>query len=122
MPNVDFLIEKCQKLVRIPAAIVDPRSAVALSGALQAYTQGILEPILVGPQTEIEQIAKDNQLDISALKIVNTVDDTSAAATSAQMASNGEVHCLVKGSLHTDIMMHAVLQPEYNLRTKRLIR
>jgi phosphate acetyltransferase/phosphate butyryltransferase len=121
MPNLNFLIEKCQKLGRLPAAIVDPRSEVALSGALQAYTQGILEPILVGPQAEIEQIAKDNQLDISALKIVNTPDDVSAAAASAQMASNGEVHCLVKGSLHTDIMMHAVLQPEYKLRTKRLI-
>lgn len=121
MPNLNFLIEKCQALGRISAAIVDPRSEVAISGALHAYTQGILEPILVGPQAEIEQIAKANQLDISSLKIVNTADDISAAATCAKMASTGEVHCLVKGSLHTDIMMHAVLQPEYSLRTKRLI-
>ena len=87
MPNLNFLIEKCQKLGRLPAAIVDPRSEVALSGALQAYTQGILEPILVGPQAEIEQIAKDNQLDISALKIVNTPDDVSAAAAAALAAA-----------------------------------
>lgn len=121
MPNLNFLIEKCQTLGRVSAGIVDPRSEVAISGALQAYTQGILEPILIGPQSEIEKIAKDNQLDISPLKIINTTDDVSAAATAAKMASNGEIHCLVKGSLHTDIMMHAVLQPEYNLRTKRLI-
>jgi phosphotransacetylase len=105
----------------IAAAIVDPRSAVALNGALEAYEKGILDPILVGPKAEIEQIAADNKIDISRLKIVDVVDDVAAAAKSAQMASSGVVHCLVKGSLHTDVMMHAVLQPEYNLRTKRLI-
>ena len=121
MSNLDFLIEKCQSLGAIAAAIVDPRSVVALNGALEAYEKGILDPILVGPKVEIEQIAADNKLDISRLKIVDVTDDVVAAAKSAQMASSGVVHCLVKGSLHTDIMMHAVLQPEYNLRTKRLI-
>ena len=121
MANLDFIIEKCRSLGRITAAIVDPRSAVALSGAVEAYTAGILDPILVGPQAEIKKIALDNKLDISQLKIVDTKDDVEAAAKSAQMAGSGEVHCLVKGSLHTDIMMHAIMQPEYNLRTKNLI-
>lgn len=119
--NLDFLVEKCQALGRIAAAIVDPRSEVALSGAVQAYEKGILEPILIGPKVEIEQIAKDSNIDISKLQLIDVATDQDSAAKAAQMASNGEVHCLVKGSLHTDIIMHAVLQPEYNLRTKRLI-
>ena len=119
--SLSFLVNKCKELGRIGAAIVDPRSDVALSGALQAYEEGILEPILVGPQAEIEKIAQDNNLDISKLQIIDVATSELAAAASAELASNGKVHCLVKGSLHTDILMHAVLQPEYNLRTKRLI-
>lgn len=119
--NLDFLVEKCQAFGRIEAAIVDPRSEVSLSGAVQAFEKGILTPVLVGPKAEIEQIAKDANLDISQLKIVDVKDDQEAAARSAEMASTGEVHCLIKGSLHTDVVMHAVLQPQYNLRTKRLI-
>lgn len=121
MVNLDFLIDKCKQLGRLPAAVVDPRSAVSLEGAIQAYQEGILEPLLIGPEVEIKQIAADNQLDISALKIIDVKDDIAAAAKSAELAGNGTVHCLVKGSLHTDVMMHAVMQPEYNLRTHRLI-
>lgn len=121
MENLDFIIEKCKQLGRLPAAVVDPRSAVSLSGAIEAYQEGILEPLLIGPEAEIKQIARDNQLDISALKIIDVKDDVAAAAKSAELAGNGTVHCLVKGSLHTDVMMHAVMQPEYNLRTHRLI-
>ena len=121
MMNLDFLIDKCKQLGRLPAAVVDPRSAVSLDGAIQAYQEGILEPLLIGPEAEIKQIAADNHLDISALKIIDVKDDIAAAAKSAELAGNGAVHCLVKGSLHTDVMMHAVMQPEYNLRTQRLI-
>lgn len=121
MMNLDFLIDKCKQLGRLPAAVVDPRSAVSLDGAIQAYQEGILEPLLIGPEAEIKQIAADNHLDISALKIIDVKDDVAAAAKSAELAGNGTVHCLVKGSLHTDVMMHAVMQPEYKLRTQRLI-
>ena len=121
MMNLDFLIDKCKQLGRLPAAVVDPRSAVSLDGAIEAYQEGILEPLLIGPEAEIKQIAADNHLDISALKIIDVKDDVAAAAKSAELAGNGTVHCLVKGSLHTDVMMHAVMQPEYKLRTQRLI-
>ena len=121
MMNLDFLIDKCKQLGRLPAAVVDPRSAVSLDGAIQAYQEGILEPLLIGPEAEIKQIAADNHLDMSALKIIDVKDDVAAAAKSAELAGNGTVHCLVKGSLHTDVMMHAVMQPEYKLRTQRLI-
>lgn len=121
MMNLDFLIDKCKQLGRLPAAVVDPRSAVSLDGAIEAYQEGILEPLLIGPEAEIKQIAADNHLDISALKIIDVKDDVAAAAKSAELAGNGMVHCLVKGSLHTDVMMHAVMQPEYKLRTQRLI-
>ncbi|MBP9791720.1 MAG: bifunctional enoyl-CoA hydratase/phosphate acetyltransferase [Rickettsiales bacterium] len=121
MSKLDFLIERCKSLGRITAAIVDPRSDVALTGALTSYEHGILNPVLVGPKAEIKKIAKENNINIERLKIVDAENEIEAAAKSAQLASTGEVHCLVKGSLHTDIMMHAVLQPEYNLRTTNLI-
>ena len=121
MPNLSFLIEKCKALGRISAAVVDPRSDVALSGAVEAFENGIFESVLVGPEAEIKQLAAEYKIDISGLCIVDAVDASDAAAKAARMAADGKVHCLVKGSLHTDIMMHAVLQPEYNLHTKRLI-
>ncbi len=121
MTKLDFLIEKSQSLGRIPAAIVDPRSDVALKGAVESYDKGIIEPILVGPKAEIKTIAANNNINIDHLKIIDVPNDVAAAAKSAELASNNTVHCLVKGSLHTDVMMHAILQPEYNLHTKKLI-
>ena len=121
MVDLNFLLEKCREYGKVKAAIVDARSAVAISGALDAFNQGIIEPYLIGSQSEIQQIALNNNLDISKLNIVDTDDDVAAAAKAAQMASAGEVHCLIKGSLHTDVMMHAVLQPEYKLHSRRLI-
>jgi phosphate acetyltransferase len=121
MSKLDFLISRCKSLGRIDTAIVDPRSKEAIQGALEAYDSGIITPVFVGPKAEIKKIAKESNLDIAHIKIVDVQNDVEAAAQSAHLASVGEVHCLVKGSLHTDVMMHAVLQPEYNLRTKALI-
>lgn len=121
MSKLDFLIKKCKSLGRISAAIVDPRSEVALRGAVDSYDHGIIKPILVGPQAEIQKIAKSINLKIDHLTVVDAPNDVAAAAKSAELASTGDVHCLIKGSLHTDIMMHAVLQPDYNLHTKALI-
>ena len=76
--NLDFLVEKCQAFGRLEAAIVDPRSEVSLNGAVQAFEKGILEPVLVGPKAEIEQIANKAGLNISALRIVDAKDDQEA--------------------------------------------
>lgn len=121
MSRLSFLIEKCKTLGRISAAIVDADSEVAISGAIESYEHGILDPILIGPKAEIKQIALEKKLDISTIKIIDVEDEVAAAVKAAQMASKGEVHCLVKGSLHTDVMMHQILQPEYALHTQNLI-
>ncbi len=119
--NLDFLVKKCNSLGKIAAAVVYPCSDVALSGALKARDCGVIEPVLVGPISEINDTALKYGFDISGIKIVDSKNDTEAAAKAASLAANGEVKLLVKGSLHTDIMMHAIMQPEYNLRTHQLI-
>lgn len=119
--NLDFLVKKCNSLGKIAAAVVHPCSDVALSGALKARERGVIEPVLVGPVAEINDTASKYGLDISGIKVVDCKDDVDAAAKAASLAGNGEVKLLVKGSLHTDVMMHAVMQPEYNLRTHKLI-
>ena len=119
--NLDFLVKKCNSLGKIAAAVVHPCSDVALSGALKARERGVIEPVLVGPVAEINDTASKYGLDISGVRIIDSKDDVDAAAKAASLAGTGEVKLLIKGSLHTDVMMHAVMQPEYNLRTHKLI-
>jgi phosphate acetyltransferase len=119
--NLDFLVKKCNSLGKIAAAVVHPCSDVALSGALKARERGVVEPVLVGPVAEINDTASKYGLDISGVRIIDSKDDVDAAAKAASLAGTGEVKLLIKGSLHTDVMMHAVMQPEYNLRTHKLI-
>jgi phosphotransacetylase len=121
MAKLDFILNKCQALGKIEAAVIDPRSDVALAGAIKATELGIIHPVLIGPAGEIEQIAKENNLNIAGLRIIDVPDSAAAAATAAQMAGNGEVHFLIKGSLSTETMMKAVFKSEYNLRTTQNI-
>ena len=121
MGKLDYIIERCQTLGPIEAAVIDPTSDVALIGAVKAAELGIIKPILVGNAAEIRKIALENNLDISSFPLVDVPDAKAAAAKSAQMAGEGKVHFLIKGSLSTATMMKAVFKAEYNLRTDKIV-
>jgi len=121
-PNAfDTIIASAAKIARPVVAVAAPLTRVALEGALQAAQQGLLVPVLVGPEQAIRDVARDAHFDLGGARIIDTADELSAAATCAALCRTGEAAAIMKGSLHTDALMHAVLAPEAGLRTTRRV-
>lgn len=115
------LVAKAKHGEPVATAIVHPCSAVALEGPLDAAREGVIRPVLVGPQHRIEGIAAEAGLDISGLRMVDTPHSHASADRAVDLARRGEVAMLMKGSLHTSELMHAVLARATGLRTERRI-
>ncbi len=114
------LLAKADGLEAVRCAVVHPCDAESLSGALDAAAQGLLLPVLVGPPEKIAATAAAAGLSLDGVEIVAAPHSHAAAEIAAKMAADGEVEILMKGSLHTDELLHAVLaQPA--LRTGRRI-
>ncbi|MFC7299741.1 bifunctional enoyl-CoA hydratase/phosphate acetyltransferase [Herminiimonas aquatilis] len=112
------LLEYVRPMGAITAAVVHPCDALSLSAALDAQAAGLIIPILVAPRAKLQAIADSNSLDISTLRIEDVPHSHAAAARAVALAAKGEVAIIIKGSLHTDELMSAILAcPE--LRTER---
>lgn len=103
----------------IPTAVVHPCDGVSLGGALEAARAGLIIPILVGPNARIHAAARQAGLDISSLRLVDTPHSHAAAAAAVALVRNRDARLLMKGALHTDELMHAVLAVDSGLRTER---
>jgi phosphotransacetylase len=90
---------------------------VSLSAALDARTAGLIEPVLVAPRARLEAVAQKAGLDIANVPIVDVPHSHAAAARAVELAVKGDVQALMKGSLHTDELMAAVVASA--LRTER---
>ncbi len=119
--DLDELVERCKGLKPIRTGVVHPCTPDALLGAVEAVDHGLIEAVLFGPEAEIRRAASLAKIDLANYRIVATADPEESAAKAAAMAGAGEIHALMKGSLHTDQYMHAVLTKENNLRTGRLL-
>jgi phosphate acetyltransferase len=119
----DRLIAQCRDAPRVPLAVVSPTTEVALAGALEAEKAGLVEPILVGPEVEIRALAAKLGLDVSSAhaRFVEARDDEDAARKGVALCREGTARALMKGSLHTDVLMHAVLEGAGGLRTARRV-
>ncbi|MEC9262149.1 MAG: bifunctional enoyl-CoA hydratase/phosphate acetyltransferase [Pseudomonadota bacterium] len=105
----------------LKTCVVHPVDLNSLAGAIEAAADNLIAPILVGPKTRIEQVALENKLDISAFELVDTPHSHAAAETAVKLVSSGQAEALMKGHLHTDEMMHEVLNKDYGLRTGRVM-
>jgi len=103
------LLQYVRPLGRLKMAVVHPCDAVSLSAALDAYAAGLIEPVLVGPRARLEAVAQQAELKISELRIEDVSHSEAAAARAVELAVRGEVEALMKGSLHTDELMAAVV-------------
>jgi phosphate acetyltransferase len=103
----------------LKTAIVHPVDAYSLAGAVASAKEGLIEPILVGPRAKIEAVAKQEGIDLSPYTIIATEHSHAAAETAVQMARDGRIEALMKGKLHTDELMEAVVEKENGLRTGR---
>ncbi len=93
----------------VRCAVVHPCDVESLSGAMDSARYGLIVPVLVGPEVRIRHLAEEAGLDLSHAEIVGVEHSHAAAEKAADMAAAGEVQMLMKGSLHTDEMIHAVL-------------
>ncbi|MDE1893523.1 MAG: bifunctional enoyl-CoA hydratase/phosphate acetyltransferase [Xanthomonadaceae bacterium] len=103
----------------LPTAVVHPCDDVSLGAALEAARAGLIIPILVGPSARIQAAARQARLDIGGLRLVDAPHSHAAAAAAVALVRQGEARLLMKGSLHTDELMHAVVAADAGLRTER---
>jgi phosphate acetyltransferase/phosphate butyryltransferase len=111
------LLQYVRPLGRIKMAVVYPCDAVSLSAALDAHAAGLIDPVLVAPRARITEIAQQSNLKIDGIAIEDVPGAEAAAARAVELAVKGEVAALMKGNLHTDELMAAVVKS--GLRTRR---
>ena len=115
------MLVTCKNMRPIPTAVAHPCEESALSGAVEAANLGIISPILVGPRDKIAATAKSAGIDISSFQIVDTPHSNASAAKAVELVRLAQAELLMKGSLHTDELMAAVVSREGGLRTGRRI-
>jgi phosphate acetyltransferase len=117
----ELLLERCRSLEAIPTAVAHPCEETALAGAIEAGAKGLISPILVGPADKLQEIAKKSGIDLGKTRIVDAPHSHGAAAKAVELVRKGEAEVLMKGSLHTDELLSAVVARETGLRTGRRI-
>jgi phosphotransacetylase len=112
-----YLLDKARVLAPAPTAIVNAGAQLPMESAKEAFEKGLIEPVLVGDISIINAIAKTLAWDISELRVVAADGEVAAAQTSVALARGGEVSSLMKGNLHTDNLLRAVINRDTGLRT-----
>ena len=115
------LLERCKSLAAIPTAVAHPCEDSALAGAVEAAQAGLIEPILVGPAANIEQTARSANIDLSNIEIVDAEDSSESAKKAVDLVKQGRAEVLMKGSLHSDELLSAIVSRDGGLRTARRI-
>lgn len=115
------LIAKAKAAKPARTIVVHPCDEPSLRGAIEAAEIGLIEPVLVGPRHKIEAVAEQCGLGIGTHRIVEAPHSHAAAALGVALIRKAEGTLLMKGSLHTDELMHEVMAQETGLRTERRI-
>ena len=115
----EALVERAKTMPRVVAAVAHPCSDAALKAAVDAAEAGPIEPILVGPAARIRAIAADIGVDIGRFRLEEAPHSEAAAERAVALVRAGEAQVLMKGSLHTDELLGAVVRRDTGLRTSR---
>jgi len=115
------LIALCKSLPPTSTAVAHPCDQSSLQAVVDAARAGLIAPILVGPRARIEAVAKQHGINISKLEIVDAPHSEASAAAAVALVREGRAEALMKGSLHTDELMGAVVRRDTGLRTARRI-
>ncbi len=113
------LIEATKGLAPVPTAVAHPCDGSSLGGAVDAAKHELIRPILVGPRAKINAVARELGVDLAAYELVEAPHSHAAAAQAVALVTAGRAEALMKGSLHTDELMGAVVKRETGLRTAR---
>lgn len=120
-PHYDALIELTSGIEATACAVAHPCDEAAMEGVAEATKRGLLTPILVGPEVKVRRAAERIGFDLTGIELVDTPHSHAAAARAVALVREGRAHLLMKGSLHTDELMQAVVDRECGLRTERRI-
>ncbi len=115
------LVSYAKALPPVRTAVTHPCDEASIGAALEAAKLGLIAPILVGPQARVQQAAKALGADISGLELLDSEHSHDSAARSVDLVRRGKAEALMKGSLHTDELMGAVVGRETGIRTARRI-
>ncbi|MFT6072918.1 MAG: phosphotransacetylase/acyl dehydratase [Alphaproteobacteria bacterium] len=116
-----WFLDKSYDLKPLKVAVVHPVDVYSLVGAIEAAKAGVIEPILIGPEDKIRNTAQEANIDLTPYTIIPTLHSHAAAALAVDMARKCEVEAIMKGKLHTDELLEAVVDKEKGLRTARRI-
>ena len=114
-------LERCKNLPAITTAVVWPQSDVALTGAIEAAEEKLIEPTLIGDEPQIKALAAKLRLDVSKYPILQADTERKAAELGVAMCRTGNAQAMMKGSLHTDELMKVAMKSDTGLRTSRRI-
>jgi phosphate acetyltransferase len=103
------LLARSKGMEAVRCAVVHPCDAESLSGAMDSARYGLIVPVLIGPEVRIRHLAQEAGIDLIGVEIISVPYSHAAAEKAADMAASGEVEVLMKGSLHTDELIHSVL-------------
>jgi len=113
------LMTNLQKINPIRTAVIHPVNEVSLLGAIESAQANLITPVLIGPLHKIHAVAKKLHLDLTPYELIATPHSHAAAALGVTLAREGKVEALMKGALHTEELMHAVLEKNSGIRTER---
>lgn len=117
----ELLLERCKDLTPVPTAVAHPCDVSSLSGAMQAASEGLIEPILVGPLSKVQSAADTAGIDLKNTQVIDAPHSSAAAAKAVELLREAKAELLMKGSLHSDELLAAVVSREGGLRTGRRI-
>lgn len=117
--SFNTFLNQAKGLEPVKTAVAHPCDRESLKGAVLAAEHGLIEPILVGPAAKLHSIADEAGLSINRYRIIDTAYSQESARLAVELVRKGEAEALMKGSLHTDELMGAVVHRETGLRTAR---
>jgi len=117
----EALVARCKSLAPVTTAVVHPCEQSALAGAAEAAAEGLITPIYVGPKDRIAEIAAKGGIDLRSAEIIDASPSHAAAQQAVALVREGRAELLMKGSLHTDELLGAVVARDSGLRTGRRI-
>jgi phosphate acetyltransferase len=115
------LLEAARELPPVPTAVAHPCDPVSIEGAVEAARLGIIAPLLVGPPARVRAAAEAANVDISSFPLIESAHSHDSAAKAVELVREGKAEALMKGSLHTDELMGAVVARDTGIRTGRRI-
>ena len=117
--HFELLLERARPLPALPTAVVCPDEANSLGGALLAAKESIIAPILIGNEAAIRKAAAEIEADLTGIEVIDVASDAAAAALACALVHQGRAAAVMKGHLHTDDLLKAMLDKTLGLRVGR---